>query len=425
MNAHSAVSRVTSEPKIRSLVREEGDSQYLVRREWRRSFEELRPIANQWDECVACANAPVYMSFDWLETWWKFYGRAQVLRLYLVWQGEKLIGGVPWYVQQVGPLGLGVRVAQLVGANLPPKCFEPALGTSAEQQCIVQMVHDLQQQDKCDLLCMGPVSELWSGSSLWLETVEALGSKGWRSRYTRNDVRTVFQLPDRFEAFLAELSPAERKSRLKRLRQLERSCHLEVDVVSAPDTVAGEFDRFVELHSQQWRTQGRGGHFVAWPRGLEFHRELVRRMAAQKKVRFYRMLGDAQVLASRYTYLFGQTLFSELAARVVGDPWDRRGVGACSLLKFIEQAIGEGVRRVDSGLGHYEHKAGMGGREVEAGRWYLWPSSPSTSMRVTFWLAVARAGLSVYRKVWYRRLVPLLPESWSRTQSAAIVRYDL
>lgn len=425
MNAHSAVSRATPESKISSRAREEGDSRLLLRSEWRRSLEDLRPIANQWDESVAFAHAPVYMSFEWLATWWKFYGRAQALRLYLIWQEEKLIGGVPWYVQQVGPPGLGVRVARLVGANLPPKCFDPALDTSAEQQCIVQMVQDLRQQDKCDLVCLGPVSVLWSGRPLWLETVEVLGAQGWRSRYTRSDVRTVFQLPDRFEAFLSELTPTERKSRLKRLRQLERSCRLEVDVVSAPDAVAREFDRFVELHSQQWRTQGRGGHFEAWPQGLEFHRELVGRMAAQKRVRFYRMLGDDQVLASRYTYLLGQTLFSELAARVVGEPWDRRGVGACSLLKFMEQAIGEGIRRVDSGLGHYEHKAGMGGREVEVGRWYLWRSSLGTSMRVVFWLALARTGVSVYRKVWYRRLVPLLPHTWSRTQSAAIVRYDL
>lgn len=375
------------------------------------------------DRVAGEQGAPVYMTWDWLKSWWEFYGGNREFALVLVGDRDQVVGFVPWYIDSVGLLGLRRRVARIVGANVPPKTFDPPIG-GCSGDAVESMVRALFEQSRCDLVCLGPVSASWRGKKVWQRAIERLSASGYRWQYRRLDVRTIFLLPATFEEFVAKLSSGERKGRLKRLRQLSRSCHLVADVVSDADRVEAAFEEFVELHQRQWRSAGRPGHFGAWPKAVPFNRQLVTRQAEHGRVRFYRLVGDGQLLASRYTYLFGRTLYSELPARATGGDWDRRGVGICSMLKFVEQAIGEGISCIDSGIGHYEHKENLGGTEEEVGTWYIWKSGVVQGLLTRLSLMASRYAIDMYRKLWYRRIHRHLPREWQRPQSEAWLRYD-
>jgi CelD/BcsL family acetyltransferase involved in cellulose biosynthesis len=247
---------------------------------------------------------------------------------------------------------------------------------------------------------------------------------GLRGHRVSRGHRTVFALPGTNDQYYERMDAGERKSRLKRIRQLERRHTVHVDVIHDPESVVEEFERFAVLHAHQWQAVGKGGHFEAWPRALEYNRALVERCAAHGRVRFYRMLVDDQVVASRYTFRLGDRVYSELPARLIGEPWDKRGVGVTSLIKFVEQCIGEGISVIDSGLGAYEHKVSVGGQEVPVHVWRYWRPGISKRLKAFAWIGVSRCVLAVCQKIYYRRTLPRLPATVSRSQTIAWLKHD-
>ena len=89
------------------------------------SFAGLDALRETWDEAVIRLGGSIYMSYDWCRIWWNIYGVGKALRLYWFEVGGSIVGLVPIYIQDLGWGPFALRVARLVGANIPPKVFEP------------------------------------------------------------------------------------------------------------------------------------------------------------------------------------------------------------------------------------------------------------------------------------------------------------
>jgi len=387
------------------------------------SFHDLEPFAAEWDEAVIRLGAPIYMTFDWLKTWWEFYGKEKQLRCFVFRQGQNFVALIPIYLETFGFGPLELKLARLVGANIPPKTFNPPLDAAFGVKALSEAIRYLLQTEKCDMISFGPVSTSWPGHGCFRGALAAAGELVGRSSYQERDVQTWFQLPATFEEYLQSLSGSERKSRMKRVRHLEKEHQVASDIVSDPALLGSEFDAFVKQHASQWQAIGKSGHFAAWPHGEEYNRSLVRAQGLRGRVRFFRMLVDGRVVSNRYTFLLGRTLFSELPARACGEPWDKLGIGGVSLLKFNESAIQAGIRDVDSGLGAYDHKAQLGGDQIPVGIWRV-SGRGVHGIKARGFRLLSGILLLACHKLWYRRILPHLPGSFPRKQSLWWLRFD-
>ena len=118
-----------------------------------------------WDRTVLELGAPIYMTYDWLRTWWEHYGQGRQLRLFRFREGQRPIAAIPLYLESFGIGPCRTRVARIVGANIPPKVFNPPLEPSFATEVMARIQEHLFTQDRCDLLSFGPVSENWSGTT--------------------------------------------------------------------------------------------------------------------------------------------------------------------------------------------------------------------------------------------------------------------
>jgi CelD/BcsL family acetyltransferase involved in cellulose biosynthesis len=388
------------------------------------AFEPLADFQPAWDEAVLRLGGPIYMTYDWLRTWWKHYGAGGELRLLIFRQGGQVVALLPLFLQTID-FGLAkLRVARLVGSNLPPKTFNPPVAGAWALEVFERLLDLVLERERCDLLSLGPVSAEWPGNSIFREACLRRQEIVGCFEQVAYDVQTIFRLPATFDEYLQILSPGERKSRLKRLRQLQNNHQLTTDVVADPEKVGDEFQAFLDQHASQWQAIGKGGHFEAWPGAEAYNRDLVKTQARHGRVRFFRMSVDGEVVANRYTFLLGETLFSELPARAVGSKWDKLGIGVSSMIKFNEDAIRSGVSIIDSGLGEYDHKANLGGEAILVGIWRVVRRHPISLLRARAFHQVARGVKFVFQKVWHRRLVPRLPKRIGRTHSLTWLRFD-
>lgn len=388
-------------------------------------FEPLMNFQPTWDEAVQRLGGPIYMTYDWLRTWWKHYGSGGELRLLVFRHGGQVVALVPLFLETID-FGLAkIRVARLVGSNVPPKTFNPPVAGPWALPVFEQLLELVLGNERCDLFSLGPVSGEWPGSSPFLEACLRRRNVVGQFEQVPYDVQTLFRLPSTFDEYLQLLSPGERKSRLKRLRQLQKNHQVDTDIVADPAKVTAEFEAFLRQHANQWRAMGKGGHFESWPKAEAYNRDMVTTQACRGRVRFFRMVIDGEVVANRYTFLFGDTLYSELPARAVGTRWDKLGIGGCSMIKFNEDAIGAGINTIDSGLGDYDHKSNLGGEKIPVGIWRVVRNHPLSQLRVRAFRKVALGVKFLCHKLWYRRLVPRLPGAIGRTQSLWWLRFDL
>jgi CelD/BcsL family acetyltransferase involved in cellulose biosynthesis len=389
------------------------------------SFEELPVSPTEWDAAVERLGSGIYMTHDWLRTWWQLYAGKDLLRLFVFRQAGQIVGLLPIYLARVGLWPWRLVVARLVGANIPPKVFDPPLDPGCAQACVRQAVHHLVQADGCGLVSLGPVSEEY--------TPFREVAVGWEEPYSGLSIRrrsagvhSVFKLPARIEDYMSSLGRNEQKNRRKyELRLLVREHSVRVEILSGPASqLMTAFEEFVVLHTRQWEAEGMPGHFAAWPDGLEYNRSLMRVLAPLGRVRLLRIWAGDEIVASQYAFAWGERWFWELPARAIGPSWDRFSLGPTGIVVMISEAIKEGVKGIEGGLGHYDYKLRL--KAVEYPVWvYRFTAPGLDSMLRRASAAVLQAALRLgYHKLWYRRIQPRLPAAFRRPQWRLWLRHD-
>jgi len=388
------------------------------------SFDELEGLREKWDQLVLQSGAPVYMTYDWARLWWRFYGAKGELRVFIVAHGDTLVGLLPFYVSAVGIRPFQTRVGRLVGSNIPPKVFNPPVLPEFAREAWALCLDSLLIQDRCDLVSIGPLSETYRALEGLKSVTVGRSSNVAITEMVERGVHTVYYLPKTIEELFSTFESKERKTRRKKLRDLEAKGPLRVEITREPAAVASEFETFAQAHTAQWEAEGRPGHFHAWPRGLDYNRALVKTQGALDRVRFVRLLVGDQVVANQYNFSIGRRLYAELPARVFGPEWDRLSLGCSSQVKLLEAAIAEGYQIMESGLGHYEYKVLLGGREIPALVVRAHSSRAGTRARIRAGSTQRQLMLLFSQKLWYKRVSPLLPKSLRSGQSATAIAFD-
>jgi len=388
------------------------------------SFDGLESSRGEWDQAVLDLGGTIYMTYDWARTWWRFYGAGRQLRIYQFRREGRLIGILPLYLDRIGFPGIGLTVARLVGASIPPKVFDPPIGGAFAEEIWTLVVEKLFRDEGCDVLSFGPVAAEYPATAGLAPACARMSKWVCEPQIVSREVQTIYYLPKTYDEYFASLDSKERKTRRKKLRELEAVHAVRTEVLDAPEQVGGEFEEFVLQHTTQWQSEGRPGHFHAWPNALDYNRALVETLGKLGRVRFYKLYGGDTVITRQYTYVLGNTLYAELPARAFGEQWDRHSLGCTSQIKLLEDAIRGGVTRMDSGLGHYEYKILTGGKETPVQVIYLHRKGASSALRIRCWQKFNELLKLCLHKVWYRKVMPRLPKAWRSGQSELLMRLD-
>ena len=400
------------------------DSPTQFTSELKTQFADVVGQREQWDGAVLQLNGPIYMSFDWLQTWSKFYCANKQIRLFVFRDGERIVGLVPIYIDEIGYGPFKLRVARLIGSPIPPKVFDPPVDPGFAKQIWSAVLAQLFGKDGCDLLSMGYISQEYAGTEGLTEACREKSALVQPCQSTSNEVRTMYELPADFLTYFESINAKEKKIRRKKLRDLEEVGAVRTEIVKDPAAVESAFEEFAREHTAQWQAEGRTGHFHAWPRGLDYNRALVKTHGALDRVYFFKLWVGEQVVTWQYTFAFGNTLFAELPARLSGPQWHKFSLGCTRQIKLLEAAIGEKFQRMDSGLGHYEYKVLTNGVETAVFTHRIVSASGIRRARIAFYNKFAAAYRIMLHKIWYRRITPYLPAKWRRGQSEGTLRLE-
>jgi hypothetical protein len=307
----------------------------------------------------------------------------------------------------LGPIS--IRIAKRVGSDFAMDVFALPVSTKWSSSIYRQIISQLINTDRCDAVWFGFVPSD-DPSLVSLRTVATVPDGPFvLARDAVAGVHTVFHLPVKFDAYVAGLGRGARQNYRRRLNLLKKTFDIKQDIVSNPTDALAEFDAFRTFHAEQWKAEGRPGHFGDWPRSDAFNQDLVAQFAELGRFRLLHLYAGNTVIATQYAFTFGPNCYWRLPARTTAKDMGRFGLGVLGLMQLVEQMSEEGIRRIEAGPGHYDYKVEYGGREGDYLSVLVKSTRAASSVRVHLLIMLSYLVHLLYYRIWRLRIAPHLP----------------
>jgi CelD/BcsL family acetyltransferase involved in cellulose biosynthesis len=295
-----------------------------------RGARDFEALGGDWDSLVRGMPRPSpFLLHGWLRAWWAEYHTYGDLAVEAAFDGDRLVGAIPVYVDKRLPL----RVARFLGG--PDTALADVL---VDPEAGAEVVEGLAQR------LIGGTQHLVTLAGM------PLGSR------LATALRPAFTVVERVEAPVLDLSAGweevyRRKTNARRRnlhgrrrKQLAALGKVEVELARSEAALDEALTDAFRLHRLRWR--GRADRSLFGDRrGQDFHRAALRAIAGQDVARILTLKLDGRPIAFHYYFVLGKVMYVH---RLAFDPaFARFSPGLVNTLDALEAAAAEGVTRVE------------------------------------------------------------------------------
>jgi CelD/BcsL family acetyltransferase involved in cellulose biosynthesis len=312
-------------------------------------------LASEWNDVLARSEADtVFLTWEWLDSWWRILGRGLRLNVLAVREGRRLVGLAPLTARAWEPRRLRLYPhlmflgAPLVAGNVGSDYLD--LIVDRDSPSAATMLAEAIRRE-------GRVVELAQvrGEGATADGMaQHLAAGGWRHRRVSGDVCPAIELGGRSWAeYLAGLGSEHRYAVQRKLRKIEREHDVRFERAATETERAEALRWLIDLHDRRFREKGEASTFHT-PTLRAFHEEFTRRALVRGWLRLYLLRLDGRPAAAFYALRYGDT-FSFFQSGFDPD-YGRLSVGLVAMALSIQAAIEEGARRYDLLHGSEEYK---------------------------------------------------------------------
>jgi CelD/BcsL family acetyltransferase involved in cellulose biosynthesis len=302
---------------------------------------ELNPMEQEWDTLLAASPSDsMFLSWEWMNLWWRHFGKGRRLRAIEIRNGKDLLALLPLCVVsgRIEFLGTGS-----VGSDY--------------LDLIVHAEHELDVRKAIARVLMetGTIMRFthFRSTSMVQDVAARLATNG-----SRIVERTIGVCPylnlDGFtwEEFVSSLGQSHRENVRRRIRQLEKTS-IRFDLTETETERRQNLQILFELHARCWEPRGGSDAFHTSDL-ISFHEEFSRIALDRGWLRLFVLRVDGRPAAAVYGFLRnGKFYFYQSGF----DPSFRNSsVGMVALALTIRHAIGEKAVEFDFLHGDEEYK---------------------------------------------------------------------
>jgi CelD/BcsL family acetyltransferase involved in cellulose biosynthesis len=305
--------------------------------------EQFLALRSEWTELLRESAADnLFLTWEWLHTWWAHLGRSRQLALVTIRSGDRLLAIAPLAQQAWRPAALQfMPQLELLGSGDVGSDYLDVIVRRGAEATVMSVISE-------ELGRRGAVlhlPQLANGHSMAGRLASRLQHKGWQLRISRTDVCPYIPLVGHtFESYLSTLGSSHRYNFRRRLRQLQRGFRTEFARVATETERREALALLVALHNDRWRPRGGSTAFYA-PELLAFHDELTRRMLECGWLRMFVLSLDGTPVSALYGFSYhGKFYFYQCGF----DPaYARYSVGLVTMGLSIAAAIDDGAAEFD------------------------------------------------------------------------------
>jgi len=352
-----------------------------------------------WDDLLSNSTAfeaRIFLSYEWLTTWWRFFGCGlqsvecglgnRKLLVIAVADGRHLLAAAPLFVSH-SPILPFVRIVKFIGnGNADYGDFLVRKGCEEVTQRI--------------WLWLFAHTSLWHSIALHElpEGSEAISSlqrfnlpDGFRATVLVGEVCHRVPLNSENGSWRERASKSLREQLKRRERQIWRNFKVQFQTATNCREVETILPQLFALHRLRWGQLGQTGVFI-FPKVRKFHQEFAREALNRHWLRLHWLTLDNVIAAVYYAFKVGN--YSGFYTCGFNPSFGRYSVGKVLLAKVIDEAEREGAKVFDFMRGDETYKAEFGTVTQRNFHLFVWRNDELLSRtaanlhRFTTWLSL-------------------------------------
>lgn len=329
----------------------------------------FQQLESEWNELLNDSTSrTIFMTWEWIWTWWRVYGRDGDLYVMTVRDGDGLLLGIaPFKLAKRRLAGLiRTSVLEFIGSgdDVFPAYLDLIIKKGREKEIVPVIIEHMLADPAIKGIDLSPYS---ANSPNLVMLMDVLGSGSGHLSASVRSVCPVATLPASWSEFLSSKS----KNFRKKMGEYERRCKRDLDVEFRrsmdANNLTDDMSMMADLHHMRW--DGRSMSFRS-EKYLKFHTELARKLRQRDWLRLHFMEDGPKPIASLYCFKYKNKFYYYQSGR---DPsYSRYRVGLVLMNEVIREAIEEGAESFDFLSGGESYK-------------YRWADAELKNLRVVWW----------------------------------------
>jgi CelD/BcsL family acetyltransferase involved in cellulose biosynthesis len=313
------------------------------------TFERFLQAKDSWDDAVQRSiDKSIFLTWEWLSTWWRFLGKERQFLLLTLTDGGKIHAAAPLMSSVHNLFGLRLRKIEFIGN--PQSDYQSFLlteGHTDEVEMIVEYIcHRVPNWDLIELRDIPEASET-------ARALAAYSGKSLKFEHRVAERCPIVRLPANRQDFLESLDSRFRKNLRWRQRRLERDFAVDFKVVSSLENVSDAMEMFIDLHQKRRASMKPPGIFSD-SRLRRLHLDVASSFARRGWLALGILMVNGDAVAAQYNFKYANKMYCYLSGF---DPeYSKYGVGSLLDLYLMEYCMSNGIYEYDFGRGDEPYK---------------------------------------------------------------------
>ncbi len=261
--------------------------------------EEFEALKVNWEKLFELASPKsIFLTWEWLFTWWCHFGTGNKLLLITVWNLQnQLVGVAPFYYRIKGCL-LPDKSIHFLGNNAVASDFLDFLIVADNRQEIFGQITQYLEKLEWDYLELNDLATN-SETLIWLN--EWCQQKKYRFFKIHDEFCPYISLTQSYEDYLAGLGKRTRRNIRNFERRLEKDFQVKFNLWqqnSLPDNL---IEATVQLHELRQKNKGQYSPFLETDI-QSFHRDLVARLVQKRAIVFNFLTCGEKIIGILYLF---------------------------------------------------------------------------------------------------------------------------
>jgi len=260
-------------------------------------FEALRPV---WKRLVDAGNHPnVFLTFEWLFSWWETFGSDHELYILAVRSGDEIVALAPLMLTRKGGRG---RVVQFIGTPDSDYCDFPSTNSGETTPAILDYL--MRRRADWTKLDLEQISE----RSSTVQHVAAYFELN-RAAYRFRPAETCHSLVYEAQGEARESFARRRNKTLKwSINFFKRSGALTLSELKTNEAIEPWLDYLFHYHLMRWSDTITPSKF-ADRRHRRLYRTLAARLASSRQISLLLLKHDGLPIAFQFDFVYGNSVF--------------------------------------------------------------------------------------------------------------------
>jgi CelD/BcsL family acetyltransferase involved in cellulose biosynthesis len=314
-----------------------------------KELNEFDSLKNYWASLPknSITDNNIFLTWEWLSTWWKYFGKDRKLLILLVEDANKILAIAPLMLSKYKPKRFIPTIRKVEFLGYPQSDYNNFIILEKETECLRSIINYLHRDvSGWDWIELKEIPESTLTLKLFQEIATDSQIKLRKNEHTCS-ICPYVSLPESLDTFLKKLSVNVRHTLRRNLRKLEQSFLVEFKNYKDFGFSLDEAMRlFFRLHEMRWKERGSKGVFEKGGSVLkDFHLSIAKCFAENGWLSLNFLALNSEPVSAVYSFEYGQKVYGYLTGF---DPkYSAYSIGNISLLFLINDCIKRGLRELD------------------------------------------------------------------------------